>query len=80
MKSVASVQARLDSLKMKFSGNGTIARSRSDSSLAKEMARMSVERATAFYTKFGFVQVGDHIYRVGTDPQRDIVMARPVQQ
>lgn len=35
-------------------------------------------RAIAFYRKFGFVQVGDHVFPVGGDPQRDIVMARPV--
>ena len=32
-------------------------------------------RAIAFYQKFGFVEVGDHIFQLGTDPQRDIVMA-----
>lgn len=35
-------------------------------------------RAIAFYRKFGFVEVGDHVFAVGSDPQRDIVMARPV--
>ena len=35
-------------------------------------------RAIAFYKKFGFVEVGAHSFLVGTDPQRDIVMARPV--
>ena len=35
-------------------------------------------RAIAFYRKFGFVEVGDHVFPVGSDPQRDIVMARPV--
>jgi diamine N-acetyltransferase len=33
-------------------------------------------RAIAFYRKFGFVEVGEHIFAVGNDPQRDIVMAR----
>lgn len=35
-------------------------------------------RAIAFYRKFGFVAVGEHVFAVGSDPQRDIVMARPV--
>ena len=35
-------------------------------------------RAIAFYKKFGFVEVGAHLFSVGTDAQRDIVMARPV--
>jgi ribosomal protein S18 acetylase RimI-like enzyme len=35
-------------------------------------------RAIAFYKKFGFVEAGDHVFPVGTDPQRDIVMTRPV--
>jgi ribosomal protein S18 acetylase RimI-like enzyme len=36
-------------------------------------------RAIAFYRKFGFTEVGEHIFKVGTDPQRDVVMARPVR-
>lgn len=35
-------------------------------------------RAIAFYRKFGFVPVGDHVFALGSDPQRDLVMARPV--
>jgi len=35
-------------------------------------------RATAFYKKFGFAEVGDHIFKVGSDAQRDIVMSRLV--
>ena len=35
-------------------------------------------RALAFYRKSGFVEVGDHVFTVGTDPQRDVVMARPL--
>jgi RimJ/RimL family protein N-acetyltransferase len=35
-------------------------------------------RAIAFYRKFGFVEVGDKVFPLGTDPQRDIVMARSV--
>lgn len=33
-------------------------------------------RAIAFYRKFGFVEVGDHVFQVGDDPQRDLVMMR----
>ena len=36
-------------------------------------------RAIAFYQKFAFVEVGEHIFRVGRDPQRDILLARPVR-
>ncbi|MEJ8569300.1 GNAT family N-acetyltransferase [Elongatibacter sediminis] len=32
-------------------------------------------RAQAFYRKFGFEVVGDHVFPVGEDPQRDLVMA-----
>jgi GNAT superfamily N-acetyltransferase len=35
-------------------------------------------RAMSFYRKFGFVEVGDHIFSLGGNPQRDIVMVRPV--
>lgn len=35
-------------------------------------------RAIAFYKKFDYAEVGDHIFSLGADPQRDIVMARPV--
>lgn len=35
-------------------------------------------RAIAFYRKFEFLDVGAHVFRLGNDPQRDIVMARPV--
>lgn len=36
-------------------------------------------RAMAFYRKFGFAAVGDHVFPLGHDPQRDIVMARSVE-
>ncbi len=35
-------------------------------------------RAISFYKKLGFVEVGDHIFPLGGDPQRDIVMVRPI--
>ena len=34
-------------------------------------------RAIAFYKKFGFLEVGVHVFPLGSDPQRDIVMSRP---
>lgn len=34
-------------------------------------------RAISFYKKFGFSEVGEHIFQLGADRQRDIVMARP---
>ncbi|TAM63798.1 MAG: GNAT family N-acetyltransferase [Rhodanobacter sp.] len=33
-------------------------------------------RAIAFYRKWGFAEVGAHVFPVGTDPQRDIIMTR----
>jgi ribosomal protein S18 acetylase RimI-like enzyme len=35
-------------------------------------------RAMRFYAKCGFREVGDQTFRLGTDPQRDLVMSRPV--
>jgi ribosomal protein S18 acetylase RimI-like enzyme len=36
-------------------------------------------RAVAFYLKSGFDVVGEQIFKVGEDPQRDLVMRRDVQ-
>jgi ribosomal protein S18 acetylase RimI-like enzyme len=36
-------------------------------------------RAIAFYRKWGFQVVGSHTFLLGTDPQVDLVMSRPVQ-
>lgn len=33
-------------------------------------------RAIRFYQRSGFVESGDHVFVVGTDPQRDLVMVR----
>ena len=33
-------------------------------------------RAIRFYQRFGFSEVGDHEFVVGTDPQRDLVLVR----
>jgi len=35
-------------------------------------------KAIAFYKKFGFHEVGAHVFPLGNDPQRDVVLARPV--
>ena len=35
-------------------------------------------KAISFYRKWGFVEAGDHTFLLGDDPQRDIVMIRPV--
>ena len=35
-------------------------------------------RAISFYEKGGFRTVGSHTFLLGTDEQRDIVMARPL--
>ena len=34
-------------------------------------------RAIAFYKKFGFLEVGVHVFPLGNDLQRDLVMSRP---
>ncbi len=36
------------------------------------------ERAIAFYAKSGFTKVSDHVFVLGSDPQTDWVMARPL--
>lgn len=36
------------------------------------------DRARAFYAKCGFVDVGEHIFLFGTDPQTDLVMVTPL--
>jgi ribosomal protein S18 acetylase RimI-like enzyme len=35
-------------------------------------------RALAFYGKLGFIACGEQVFPLGNDPQRDIVMARPL--
>lgn len=35
-------------------------------------------RAQAFYRKWNFQEVGEHIFQLGSDPQRDIVMRRDI--
>jgi diamine N-acetyltransferase len=36
-------------------------------------------RALAFYRKWAFDPVGEHTFKVGEDPQRDLIMRREVQ-
>ena len=36
-------------------------------------------RAIAFYNKYGFKEVGSHIFPLGTDPQRDLILMKGVQ-
>ncbi len=33
-------------------------------------------RAQAFYRKFGFTEAGEHVFTLGTDAQRDIILVR----
>ena len=33
-------------------------------------------RAIRFYQSYGFAEIGDHVFVVGNDPQRDLVMIR----
>ncbi|MCC6756692.1 MAG: GNAT family N-acetyltransferase [Arenimonas sp.] len=35
-------------------------------------------RAIAFYRKCGFTEVGEHVFVLGEDPQRDVLMIRPL--
>lgn len=37
-------------------------------------------RAISFYKKSGFVEVGEHVFQLGDDAQRDIVMARAMKE
>lgn len=36
-------------------------------------------KAIAFYRKWGFEVVGEHVFRLGDDPQRDLIMRRNLQ-
>ena len=36
-------------------------------------------RAIAFYEKFGFMRVGHHTFRLGNDPQHDLVLVRGIR-
>jgi ribosomal protein S18 acetylase RimI-like enzyme len=35
-------------------------------------------RAIAFYRKYGFQRIGEHVFPVGSDPQIDWLFARPL--
>ncbi len=36
-------------------------------------------KAQRFYQKMGFLEVGDHVFQLGSDPQRDLILSRKVQ-
>lgn len=36
-------------------------------------------RAIAFYKKFGFAEVGEHVFLLGSDPQRDIILHKVLE-
>lgn len=36
------------------------------------------QRAIAFYERWGFVTVGSHLFRLGSEDQRDLILTRPV--
>jgi len=36
------------------------------------------DRARAFYRRWNFIEVGEHIFQLGSDPQRDILMQRRI--
>ena len=38
------------------------------------------QRAQNFYEKWGFRAVGEHVFQLGSDPQRDILMERPINR
>jgi diamine N-acetyltransferase len=38
------------------------------------------ERAHTFYRKWDFRTIGEHVFQLGSDPQRDILMARMVRK
>jgi len=37
-------------------------------------------RAIAFYHKYGFKVVGEHVFQLGTDPQQDLVLAVDIKR
>jgi ribosomal protein S18 acetylase RimI-like enzyme len=37
-------------------------------------------KAIAFYRKYGFKVVGEHVFKMGEDPQRDLVMALEIDK
>jgi diamine N-acetyltransferase len=36
-------------------------------------------KAQRFYHKMGFLEVGEHVFQLGNDPQRDLIFSRKVQ-
>lgn len=37
-------------------------------------------RAQAFYHRWGFRRVGEHVFQLGSDPQTDLILERPVTE
>jgi diamine N-acetyltransferase len=37
-------------------------------------------KALRFYQKMGFLEVGEHVFQLGNDPQRDLIFSRQVNQ
>ena len=59
--------------------DGFIAASVNDVSQNPDLAIRAWERngrAQAFYRKWDFRAVGEHVFQLGSDPQRDILMDR----
>jgi diamine N-acetyltransferase len=36
-------------------------------------------KAQRFYQKMGFLEVGEHVFQLGSDPQRDLILSREVK-
>lgn len=36
-------------------------------------------KAQRFYQKMGFLEVGEHVFQLGNDPQRDLILSRKVK-
>jgi diamine N-acetyltransferase len=36
-------------------------------------------KAKRFYQKMGFLEVGEHVFQLGSDPQRDLILSRKLQ-
>ncbi len=36
-------------------------------------------KAQRFYQKMGFLEVGDHVFQLGSDPQRDLILSRQLE-
>lgn len=82
-----SVELRRLYVERRFQGTGLAQALMADALNAPEVQGAAIiwlgvwehnPRAIRFYQRFGFSEVGDHVFVVGTDPQRDLVMIRRV--